>query len=46
MLESNAHKRPKGWKCPDNNEVGGTFLEYILISAEDQEGKNDNNEDV
>ena len=46
MIESNSHKRPQGWKLPNNNEVGGTFLEYILMTGEDQENEDNNNQDV
>ena len=42
-MESNAHKCPQGWKHPDHIDVGGTSFEYILITGEDQEDKDDNN---
>ena len=45
MLESNAHKRPQSWKRPDNNEIGGTSLEYILMTGDDQ-GDDENNNKV
>ena len=46
LLESNAHKRPQGWKHPNNNEIGGTSLEYILMTGDDQGGGENHNKVV
>ena len=46
MLESNAHKRPQGWTRPNNNELGGTSLEYILMTGDDQGDEENHNKVV
>ena len=46
LLESNAHKRPQGWKRPNNNDLGGTSMEYILMTGEEQSEDEDTNKVV
>ena len=40
LLESNYHKRSRGLVRPNRDEVGGASVEYVLLTGDGEEERN------